>query len=112
MTATSKMLTRGVGVAALVALGTVIVLGLFVTPADRVQGEYVRLIYLHPALAWTTYLAFALTAGASALYLYPKTRIPLWDHIAAATAEVGVVFCALTLVTGSPNGRCARPGAG
>jgi heme exporter protein C len=98
---TSSRATRVLGVAALATLGLTVVLGLFVTKPDVVQGEVVRLIYLHPAVAWTAYVAFGITAAASALYLWPRTRSRLWDLIAGASAELGVVFIALTLVLGS-----------
>ena len=39
------------------------------------------------------------------LYLWPRTRSLAWDRLAGASAEVGVVFTALTLVTGSIWGR-------
>jgi heme exporter protein C len=78
-------------------------LGLGTTPPDRVQGELVRLIYIHPPLAWTTYVAFAVSAFFAALFLWKGN--PKYDRVSAASAEVGVVFCALTLVTGSIWGR-------
>lgn len=99
------MITRILGFAALIALGATVVLGIGITPPDVVQGELVRLIYLHPPISWTMYLAFAVTALASALYLWPATRSRLWDLIAGASAEIGVVFCTLSLVTGSIWGR-------
>ena len=92
------------GAAALVALGSTIILGLGLAPT-REQGPYARLIAIHPPLAWAAYLAFGVTAVASALYLWPRTRSRFWDRLAAASAEVGVVFTALTLVTGSIWGR-------
>jgi heme exporter protein C len=83
-----------------------VVLGLWVTPNDQNQLEYVRLVYIHPALAWVAlYLAFALAALSSALYLWKRTRSERWDRLAAASVEVGVVFILLTLVTGSIWGR-------
>jgi heme exporter protein C len=93
------------GAAALGTFALTVVLGLFVTEPDVVQGEVVRLIYLHPGIAWTAYLAFGVTAAASALYLWPRTRSRLWDLIAGASAELGVLFIALTLVLGSIWGR-------
>src|SRR5205807_7107324 len=76
-----------------------------VTPPDVVQGDLVRLIYVHPPVAWVAYLAFGVTALASVLYLWPRTRSLAWDRLAGASAEIGVVFTALTLVTGSIWGR-------
>lgn len=102
---TSTSLTKLLGAAALISLSALCWLALVVTPPDAVQGELVRLIYIHPAVATTMYLAFAITAVASVLYLYPRTRSRFWDLLAGASAEVGLVFCALTLVTGSIWGR-------
>lgn len=93
------------GVAALSGLALTVVLGLFVTPPDRVQGELVRLLYLHPPVAWVMYLAVGVMALASALYLVPRTRSRFWDLTAGASAELGALFCGLTLATGSIWGR-------
>jgi heme exporter protein C len=93
-----------VGMAALLALATTVVLGLGLPPTLE-QGIYARLIAIHPPLAWAAYLAFGVTAVASALWLWPRTRARRWDRLAASSAEVGVVFCALTLVTGAIWGR-------
>ena len=63
------------------------------TPPDKVQGNLVRLVYIHPGVAWVAlYLAFGLAAVASLLYLWPRTRSLFWDRLAAAAVEVGVVF--------------------
>lgn len=102
---TSSVGTRLLGLAAFLALGNLVVLGLFVTKPDVVQEELVRMIYIHPALAWTAYLAFGVTAVASAMYLWKRTRNRRYDRIAVASAEVGVVLTLLTLLTGSIWGR-------
>jgi heme exporter protein C len=54
---------------------------------------------------WIAYLAFTVTAGASALYLFTKKHSLGFDRFAGASAEIGVVFMALTLVTGMLWGR-------
>jgi heme exporter protein C len=51
------------------------------------------------------YVAFGITALCSALYLFPRTRKRTWDLLAGAAAEVGVIFTALVLITGSIWGR-------
>ena len=91
------------GVLGLGGLVGTVALGLGTTPPDQVQGDLVRMIYIHPPLAWTTYLAFGVTGLFSALYLW--RRQPRHDQIAASSAEVGVMLCALTLITGSLWGR-------
>ena len=97
--------TRLLGGTALVGLMATVVLGIWVTPPDEVMGDLVRLLYVHPSLAWVAYLAFGVTALAAVLYLWPRTRSLFWDRLGASSAEIGVVFCALTLVTGSIWGR-------
>lgn len=103
--ATGDRVTLILGVCALVTAALTAWLGLFVTAPDRVQGQLVRLIYVHPAVATMCYAGFGLSALASLAYLWPRTRSRRWDRLAGASAEVGVVFCVLTLVTGSIWGR-------
>jgi heme exporter protein C len=62
-------------------------------------------MYLHVPAAWLAYLAFGVTAVCSALYLWGRTRSLVWDRIAGASAELGVVFTGLTLLLGSLWGR-------
>jgi len=100
------VILRSIGIAAVVTTAATVWLGLWVTPPDKVQGTLVRLLYLHPPIAWVAlYLAFGLSALASLLYLWRRTRSLFWDRLAAASVEVGVVFNALTLVSGSLWGR-------
>jgi heme exporter protein C len=102
---TASPLTRLLGVTSLVALAVLVVLGLWVAPPDEVQGDLARLIYIHPAMAWMTYQAAGVCALGSALYLFSRTRSRFWDALAGASAEICLVFCGLTLVTGSIWGR-------
>ncbi|HVF31778.1 MAG TPA: cytochrome c biogenesis protein CcsA [Acidimicrobiales bacterium] len=104
MSLRTKLLDGLLGIAAAVTVTTTIVLGLRLPPTQE-QDEYARLIAVHPAIAWTAYLAFGVMALASALWLVPATRSRMWDRLAASSAEVGVVFTALMLVTGSIWGR-------
>jgi heme exporter protein C len=67
-------------------------------PIDRVQGVIQKILYVHPPLAYGAYLGFVLTAIGGALYLWKRREV--YDHLAVAGAEVGVVFCTLMMVTG------------
>ncbi|TRZ89015.1 MAG: cytochrome C assembly protein [Methanosarcinales archaeon] len=58
-----------------------------------------RIFYFHLPIAISAYLAFAIVFIASILYLRGKKQ--KWDIIALSSAEVGVIFAALTLATGS-----------
>src|SRR5262245_40144314 len=94
---------RVMGVATLAGLAATVVIGLFVVPPDATQGNVQRLMYVHVPAAWVTFLAFGVVFIASAAYL--KTGRIHWDRVAAASAEIGVLFCALTIVLGSLWGR-------
>ena len=94
-----------VGIATLVSLAALVIVGLFVAPPDAVQGDAQRLMYLHVPAAWVAYLAFGITALASVLYLVRRTRSLVWDRVAGASAELGVIFTGLTLLLGSLWGR-------
>ncbi|WPD18041.1 cytochrome c biogenesis protein [Thermaerobacter composti] len=68
-------------------------------PPERVMGNVHRIFYFHVATAWVGFLAFALVFVASLAYLRrPQAR---WDRLAAAAAELGVLFTTITLVMGS-----------
>jgi heme exporter protein C len=103
--------TRIIGITAAVTTALTVWLGLWVTPPDEtsgntVPGDLVRLVYIHPGVAWVAlYLAFGLAALSSLLYLWPRTRSMFWDRLAAASVEVGVIFNICTLISGSIWGR-------
>jgi heme exporter protein C len=97
--------SRAFGWASLVSLVALGLFGLWGAPEDATQKEAQRLMYLHVPSAWLAYLAFGVTALASLLFLWPRTRSMVWDRLAGASAELGVLFTALTLVLGSLWGR-------
>jgi len=72
--------------------------GLFVAPTERTMGEVQRIFYYHVPSAWTAFLLFFANFLASVVYLIWRNQKA--DAVAAATAEVGVVFCTVVLVTG------------
>ena len=92
------------GIAALVTLAATVLLGLTL-PKTVEQAEYSRLIAIHPGIAWTAYVAASVTALASILWLWPRTRHPRWDLLAGSSAELATLFTALMLITGSIWGR-------
>jgi heme exporter protein C len=83
----------------LVALGW----GLFFTPADYLQGDSFRIIYIHVPSAWMGQFVFALMAVAGFVALV--WRIKLAEILALAAAPVGAIFTAIALATGSLWGR-------
>ncbi len=97
---TGTAATRALGIAVIVTMGWLVAFGLGFSPADRDQEEAVRIMYVHVPTVWLAYLAFTVTAACSAFYLFTKKHSLGFDRVAGASAEIGVVFMALTLATG------------
>lgn len=106
----ARVMIRGwlapvLGVLTLGSLAILAVLGLWVAPPDAIQGDAQRLMYVHVPVVLVAYLAFGVTTLSSILFLWKRTRHAQWDRLAVSSAEIGVVFTALTLVLGSLWGR-------
>lgn len=101
--ATGSRATRWLGVACLFGLATLLVFAFALSPEDDVQQDAVRMLYIHVPMAFLTYLAFMVTTVGSVLWLWKRSV--WWDIVAHASAEAGVIFCGLTLFTGSVWGR-------
>jgi len=102
---TGTKATRGLGVIVILMLIALAAFGLLFSSEDVVQGSTVRIMYVHVPTIWVAYLAFGLTAVCSAVYLSGKNRSLAWDRVAGASGEIGVLFVAVSLVTGSLWGR-------
>lgn len=68
-------------------------------PTERDMGVVQRIFYFHVPLAWVSLLAFSFVFVFSILYLWKRAM--KWDTLAHASAEVGVVFITLVLITGT-----------
>jgi heme exporter protein C len=77
--------------------------GLLASPRDYLQGESVRIMYVHVPAAWLGMAGWTGIAAASAMQLV--WRHPLAAVAARALAVPGAVFAALCLATGSLWGR-------
>ena len=69
-----------------------------VAPTDSVLGHVQRVFYFHVPIAIMSFVAFLVVFLGSLGYLVRRT--PKWDAVAHASAEVGVVFVTLALLTG------------
>jgi heme exporter protein C len=93
--ARGRLQRSGLLLAALTGLYAVLVVR---APIDAMQGVIQKILYVHVPCAFAAYLGFAVTALCSALFLWRNDE--RYDRIALASAEVGVVFCSLVLLTG------------
>ncbi|MFC1920133.1 cytochrome c biogenesis protein [Chloroflexota bacterium] len=68
-------------------------------PTEKNMGTVQRIFYFHVPLAWVAFLAFFVVFICSIMYLW-KRNIK-WDGYSSASAEVGLLFTTLVLITGS-----------
>lgn len=96
-----------VGAAGLLAYG--LFLALWGSPPDALQGNMIRAFYYHFPNWIGAGIFLPLNLVASVAYLYLRKKDPRSalkaDSLALATAEMGVVYCILGMVTGSLWGR-------
>ena len=100
---TASRATRTLGLLSLLGLATLLACSIWWSPPDVVQGDVVRLMYVHVPTAILAFTACAITTVASGMWL--RRRSEGWWVLGGAAAEVGLVFTAICLVTGSIWGR-------
>src|SRR5204863_3162152 len=71
---------------------------LIAAPTEQTMGNVQRIFYYHVPSAWTAFLLFLINFVASVTYLIRRNAKA--DVLALTTAEVGVVFCTVVLITG------------
>ncbi|HUK22596.1 MAG TPA: cytochrome c biogenesis protein CcsA [Gemmatimonadales bacterium] len=96
-------LGRMAGVVAVPLLAVGLYLGLFWAPEDAMMGQVQRIMYVH----FPSWIAVGLSylVGFVCSVVYLVRRNPRFDYMAQAGVEVGVLFNATGLVTGSIWGR-------
>ncbi len=86
-------------------------LALLVSPVDAEQGNMMRIFYYHFPNWIATFIFLSLNLGSSVVYLSVRDRnferAMKADSFALASAELGVLYCSLGLITGSIWGRAA-----
>src|SRR5436190_17359045 len=92
---------RGFSILAIVTavlLSYALYAALVIAPTERTMGDVQRIFYYHVPSAWTAFLLFIINFVASLAYLIRRNIKA--DILAQVSAEVGVVFCTVVLVTG------------
>ncbi len=93
------MLTRVLGLSSLLLLAVAVYGIFFVARPILGEGDAGRILYFHVPMAWVAFLAFFVVFAASIAFL--RTHNARWDHLGRASAEVGLVFTTLVLITGA-----------
>lgn len=101
----SRIIGRG---RILMLLGLLAVAGIYLlsigyTPAEKMQGLAFKILYVHAPAAWAMEMAFVVVGVVGALYLWlHDSRL---DILGEASAEVGMVFGTVLLISGPIWGR-------
>lgn len=77
----------------------------FYAPIEKTMGITQKIFYFHVSSAWVGFLAFFVTFVSSIVYLIKRTEHS--DRLAACSAELGLVFTTIVLVTGPIWGKMA-----
>lgn len=92
-------------VAAVVMIAISLVVNFFYAPTETTMGNVQRIFYFHVGAAWVAAVAFLIALISGIAYLRKPAKI--WDTIAVASVEIGLVFTTMTIVSGSVWGRPA-----
>jgi len=71
---------------------------LVIAPTEQTMGNVQRIFYYHVPSAWVAFELFLINFVASVFYLIRRSTKA--DILALVSAEVGVVFCTVVLITG------------
>lgn len=77
--------------------------GLFRAPPDYLQGESVRIIYIHVPAAWMSMLIYASMAAMAFIALVWRIRVV--EVLMISSAPIGAAFTLVALITGALWGR-------
>lgn len=67
-------------------------------PNEKIMGPVQKIFYFHVASAWVGFFAFLVVFIAGMAYLYTRDR--KWDIVGSSSAEIGVMFTTIVLITG------------
>lgn len=73
-------------------------MALIEAPTEKTMGDLQRIFYFHVSAAIAGLTAFALNFVASLMYVFRKNR--WWDSLALSSAEIGILFFCMVLITG------------
>jgi heme exporter protein C len=68
-------------------------------PREATMGDLQRIFYFHVSAAWVGFFAFFVTLLAGTAYLRRPDR--QWDILGLCSAEIGVVFTLMAVITGA-----------
>jgi heme exporter protein C len=86
------------GAVVLFLVGAAAYASFYIAPEERTMRLIQRIFYFHAASAWAGMTAFFVCFTANLLYVW--RRDPKWDALGVSSAEVGLAFITVVLITG------------
>ncbi len=87
-----------IGAAVLFLVCTAAYASFFIAPTERTMGTIQRIFYLHVSSAWAGMTAFLVCFIANLQYVWRRQQ--KWDWLGVSSAEVGLTFTTVVLITG------------
>jgi heme exporter protein C len=86
------------GAVVLALMGAAAYVSFFVAPTEKTMGVLQRIFYFHAASAWAGMTAFFVCFASNLMYVW--RRQAKWDWLGVSSAEVGLAFITVVLITG------------
>jgi heme exporter protein C len=86
------------GLAAVMTIAALYLVFMY-APREVTMGDVQRIFYFHVSAAWVGFFAFFVTLLAGVAYLRLGKRE--WDIVGVSSAEIGVTFTAMAVISGS-----------
>jgi heme exporter protein C len=93
------MSSKALAIASAVLMVAALYMVFIYVPTEQESGIVQRVFYFHVPLAWVAFLAFFIVFLGSILFLVKQDH--KWDVFSTSSAEVGLVFTTLVLISGS-----------
>lgn len=92
------MIRKIIDIAAIALVLGALYMAFIFAPEEQVMGAVQRIFYFHVASAWIAFFAFFITFLFSVMFLIKQDF--RFDDIAESSAEIGIMFCTIVLITG------------
>jgi heme exporter protein C len=87
-----------IGAAVLFLVGAAAYASFYIAPEEKTMHVLQRIFYFHAAAAWAGMTAFFICFVANLLYVWRREE--RWDSLGISSAEVGLAFITVVLITG------------
>jgi heme exporter protein C len=91
-------LSKSVDIISFLSISIALYFAFLFAPMEKTMGAVQKIFYFHVPSAWIAFFAFFITFICSIMLLISGKKI--YDDIASSSAEIGLIFCTIVLITG------------